>query len=378
MGGLKLNSSSFKVELENKTLTRATPKTEIKIRLGRNLSSKVKEAFYLELSVMLSAGVDIKSALELISDRQRKGNIQGIIKQLIIDIVSGLSLSDAIEKSRCFTAYDYYSIRIGEETGRVEAVLTNLAEHYNKRIKLRRQLIQALSYPVIVLMTAFGAVVFMLRFIVPMFSEVFGRFGGELPQLTVAIIQMAKFLESYFIIIIAGILLLMIFCFNARNTIWFRRAGTKFILSLPVIGEMVRIIALARMCEALSMLISARIPLVQAISMVKEMVGFYPLETSLSLIGDDILHGQSLFKSLSKFSIYDQRLVALVRVGEESNKLDFFFKKLAGYYSDEIEHQSSVLGSLLEPLIIIFLGIVVGVILLAMYLPLFELSSNFQ
>jgi len=346
---------------------------------GKPWPNKAKEAFYTELSVMLAAGVDIKTALDLIAGKQGgRGRVQAAIRQIGDAIVSGLSLSEATSHTGGFTPYERYSIQIGEETGRVGVVLASLAEHYTKRIKLRRQLVQALSYPLVVLVTAFSAIVFMLRFIVPMFSEVFSRFGGKLPALTVFIIDASAFFRAYLPLLLLVLSFAGILIYLQKNTTWLRKASSSFLLALPVLGATARCVYMARLCEALSLLISARVPLVQAVGLVRKMAGFYPIEESLQEVERDLLAGKGLHESLSRFALYDSRLLALVRVGEEANKLDFFFNKLAGYYSDEVEHRSSVIGSMLEPVIIILLGAVVGVVLLAMYLPMFEMSANIQ
>nr|MBA3971958.1 type II secretion system F family protein [Bacteroidota bacterium] len=143
-----------------------------------------------------------------------------------------------------------------------------------------------------------------------------------------------------------------------------------------VVKSMVSKIYLARFCQSMNLLISAKTPLVTAIDLVKKMVGFYPIEVSLEIIQNDILQGVPLHVTLAKFEIYNKRMISLIKVAEEVNQLDTMFSKLAKQYSDEVEHQTSILGSLIEPIMIIFLGVLVAVILIAMYLPLFQMSST--
>lgn len=377
MAGLKIDRQVMLVTGQ----TKKPVISETKAKVGtthKKWSNKTKEAFYLELSVMLAAGVDIKSSLELITNKQSKQQITITTTQVKEEVINGASLSDAIKHTRIFTAYEYFTIRIGEETGRVSSVLNGLAEHYGKRVRLRRLMIQALSYPVMVLVTACSAIVFMLRFIVPLFSEVFSRFGGELPSLTKFIINASAFMQSYLIWVLAGFVISFGVLVIYKNNVYVRSFSSAFLLKIPVLGDTIRCVYMARLCEAFSLLISAKVPLVQSVSLVGKMIGFYPIEVSLTEVEDSILRGKSLHDSLAQYSIYDQRLLALIKVGEEANKLDFFFTKLAGYYSEEVEHRSSVLSSVLEPVIIIVLGVIVGVVLLAMYLPLFELSTTIQ
>lgn len=367
--------------IKERGVSRGQEDTASKLRFyslkRRSLSLKEKETFYLELSILLSAGVDIKSALEITASKYKEGAVKGYLERISRDVVSGLSLSEAVKNTGAFSAYEFFSLMIGEETGRLSVVLTSLAGHYSKNIKLRRQTAQALAYPAVVLITALGAVAFMLKFIVPMFSEVFKRFGGELPALTVWIINLAAWFEAYSWWVVGLVFLISAGGYAARDTPWLRKYASKLLLGIPILGELIRVSLMTRIAEAMALLLGARIPLVRAVGLVKQMVRFYEVEESLHQVEQDITNGMSLYTGLSRYAVYDQRFLALIKVGEESNRLEFFFERMAKSYAEEVEHRSSILGAFLEPLIIIFLGIVVGVVLLALYLPLFELSNSF-
>ncbi|MDB5274746.1 MAG: type secretory pathway, component PulF [Chitinophagaceae bacterium] len=344
---------------------------------GNGFSDKKKEAFYLELSILLSAGMDIKSILEMLTSEQVKEKDKMLYQDICNRVVEGASLSEAVKAQEVFSAYEYYSIQIGEETGKLNKVLAELADYYNKRIKQRRQIIGALTYPGIVLFTSFLAIFFMLNFIVPMFADIFKRFGGNLPPLTSAIMSVSDFIRSYFLLLLFFIIAFVVFIYTQKNKAWYRKNSTVLLLKLPLFGEMIRKIYLARFCNSMTLLISSKVNLLRAIGLVKQMIDFYPIEESLLIVEKDILKGESLHKSLSQFPIYHSRMISLVKVGEEANQLELFFEKIAKQYNDDIEHQSSIISSLLEPFMIIFLGLIVGVILIAMYLPLFQLSSSF-
>jgi len=346
------------------------------IVLFNPVNDKFKEELYLELSVLLSAGVDIKAAIELLEDQQNKVKLKTLVKSVKDSLITGSGFAEAIEQTRQFSAYEFYSLRIGEETGKLTQVLTELAAYYTRKLKQSRQIVQALSYPVIVLTTSVGAIIFMLRFIVPMFSDVFKRFGGELPYLTWLIIRFSKAVESYGWVVIPVILSLVIFVRLYRNKEWFNDYYSRIVLRLPIIGQILRKVYMARLCSSFALLIGAKVPLLRAIGLIRQMIHFYPITTSLLHVEKDILQGEHFYQSLSRFSIYDPKMIALIKVGEGVNQLDFFFEKLATQYNAEVEHQSALLSSALEPLIIIFLGLIVGLILVAMYLPLFQLSTN--
>jgi type IV pilus assembly protein PilC len=343
---------------------------------GAKISDKFKESLYLELSILVSAGVDIRAALELLEKQQTNKKFTALYLDLKNKVIGGLSISEAFKSTSHFTAYEYYSLQIGEETGKITNVLQELAAFYSKKLKQRRQLIQALSYPVIVIFTSVVAIVFMFNFIVPMFSDIFKRFGGDLPYITKVIVGLSVFFQNnllYMLLVLVGFVLMIQL---NKKKVWYRKYSSIVTARLPIFGAIVTRVHLARCCSSFGLLVGSKVPLLQAIRLVKQMIDYYPISTSLDKIEADILQGESLHKSLSKFAIYDPRMVALVKVGEEVNKLDFFFNKLSAQYNDEIEYRASILSSALEPFIIIFLGLMVGIILIAMYLPLFQLSTN--
>ncbi|HLC83713.1 MAG TPA: type II secretion system F family protein [Bacteroidia bacterium] len=342
---------------------------------GSGFSDKKKERFYSELAILFTSGVDIRSALELIEEEQTKEKDKLLFAQIKESIIAGAGLSAAIEKTGMFTAYEFYSIQIGEESGRLTEVLQELSIFFAKKIQQKRQLTSALSYPAVVFVASFGAIFFMMKFVVPMFSDVFKRFKGDLPYFTKLIIRLSHAFENYSFYFFIAFVILIVFLYSQRKTVWFRKASANVLLRTPIIGSMISKIYLARFCQSMNLLISAKTPLVTAIDLVKKMVGFYPIEISLESIQEDVMKGQPLHTSLAKFKIYNKRMISLIKVAEEVNQLDTMFSKLAKQYTDEVEHQTSILGSLIEPIMIIFLGLLVAIILVAMYLPLFQMGN---
>lgn len=346
------------------------------IRLfGKGLPDKIKESFYLELSVLLSAGVDIRGALELIKSEQPKKKYRLVFENLAGLIVSGSTLSSAMISSSLFTPYEYFSAQIGEETGKLVTVLTELAAYYKKKIDQQRQIIGALTYPVLVLLVAGGAVAFMMTYVVPMFADVLKRFGGELPLITRMVMRFSGLFQKYFFLVLVLLTAMAVLLVSQRKKIRFRRYSSFLLLRIPVIGELIRKIYLSRFANTMSLLIGSRIPMLQAIELVRKMVSFYPIESTLPDIAARIMSGRSLHESLAIHDIYPPKMVSLIRVGEEVNQLDLFFNKVSIQYSGEVEHRTNVLSKFLEPVIIVVLGLVVGIILIAMYLPLFKLGQ---
>ena len=351
--------------------------TEIKFPGTTLLKDKTREEFYLELGILLEAGVDIKSALELIVDEQSKPALKNLFSEINNQIISGKTFSDAIKNTNEFSAYEFFSLQIGEESGKITLVLKELAGFYTKKIKQQRQIMSALSYPIVVLCTAFGAVFFMISFVVPMFSGIFKRFGGDLPFITKLVLKASDFLKAtlpYFIIIIIS---LIMFFVSQRNKIWYKKISAQILLKIPLVGSLLQKVYLARFSYSMTLLIGSRVPILRSIGMVKQMIAFYPIESSLENIENQILQGIPLHKGMACHSIYPKRMVSLVKVGEEVNQLELFFDKIAKQYNDEVEYQTALISSVIEPIIIIFLGLIVGTILISMYLPLFKLGSTF-
>jgi type IV pilus assembly protein PilC len=342
------------------------------------LPDKKKEYLYLELSSLLQAGINLKSSFELILADQQKQKDKDLFSTIQMAVLGGTTFSQALKQSGKFSLYEVYSLEIGEETGKLIEVLQDLAKYYQSKIKQRRKIVGALTYPCIVLSTSLGAVFFMLKFIVPMFGEVFRRFGGHLPWITGKIIGISEALENNFFRALILIIAIAIGLFSQRKSLIFRKWSTQLLLRLPVVGSLVQKIYLARFCNSMRLLISARLPLLRAIALIRQMIDFYPIESSLQQVEEEIMKGKSLHQSLQNFSIYPSKMIQLIKVGEETNQLDYFFAKISEQYVEEVEYKTTALSSAMEPLIIIFLGLIVGVILISMYLPLFQMSNSFQ
>ncbi|HWY38549.1 MAG TPA: type II secretion system F family protein [Bacteroidia bacterium] len=344
--------------------------------LGKKFDNKRKEWFYSELSILLSAGVDTKAALELIVEEARKGREKIIFETLLSEVINGKNVSQVLRNFPEFSSYEYHSIEIGEETGQLTEVLQELALFYEGQVKLKRQIVSTLSYPMVVVLIAFGTVYFMLTTVVPMFKDIFKRVGGDLPESTKLMIALSNKFTSYAgfaILIIAGISFTL---YMQRKQTWYRNFFSRLILKTPVLGGLVAKIYLTRFCHSMKLLLRSKTKLIDAIELVEKMIDFYPIEIALKQVREDILKGNSLYESLSSHTIFSRRMVSLIKVAEEVNQSDLIFEKLAIQLSDEVDHQNAVIGKLIEPIFIIVLGLMIGFILVSMYLPLFQLSTS--
>ncbi|MBO9620911.1 MAG: type II secretion system F family protein [Niabella sp.] len=345
---------------------------------GSAFPDKSKESFYLELGSLMDAGLDIRTALQLIASEQPKKAARAILSVVLEKVVNGSSLSAAIRENKNFTPYEYFTVEIGEETGKLNAVLQQLSIYYKARIRQRRQIIGALTYPLIVLSVAFCSVFFMMNYVVPMFADVFKRFGGELPFLTRQVLNISHFMQAAAgKISIALLLLIALIAFN-RHKPGYKKYKDLLFQKTPVVKNIVTKIYLARFASTLQLLLSAKVPLVQALSLSRQVSGFYPLEQALSQMEADILKGMPLYETMATKKVFPSKMVALVKVGEEVNELELFFKNLAERYAEDLDYQTTQLSKFIEPAIIIILGLVVGMVLIAMYLPMFNMGNTIQ
>lgn len=370
---MSLDLSTYKTEKQK-------PKKEFQfnldnIQFSKTFSDKEKEIFYRELGMLLKSGVDFKKALEIVSQQVTKKKERELILTLKDKIVHGKSIYESMKESNQFSPYEYYSVQIGEETRKLEEVLFELQKYFNRKIQMRRQIVSVLTYPAIVMLVTVLVLYFMLNKVVPMFSSVFRQFGSELPKSTQYIIKLSNHsgvIFGVFIMILIG-LFTMHYFFKTKDS--YRKFTSNLVLKIPYFGKLIRKIYISRFCQSMNLLITSRTTLLTSLGLTSKMIGFYPIEKSIEQIKEDITRGSSLHESLRKHSIYENKLVSMVEVAEQINQLDTMFERLTEQYNEEINHQTKMIGVILEPMIIIVIGVIVGIIMVSMYAPMFDLSK---
>lgn len=342
----------------------------------KQFNDKFKERFFSELALLIASGIDMHTAMNLIKKGFTKENEKAVINLIFQKILEGNSFFQALIISEKFSAYDSASIRIGEETGQLHKILTELANYYNRKIKQRRLVFKAISYPVLVLLTALSSLIFMLSYVVPMFEEIFFRSNNELPAFTGYIIGVSKFFREHLIIVLGAFMSLFIAGFLMKRNRMFTKYLEMGLLKIPLIGQPLKMYFMEKLFHSLAILIHAKVPVHEALSLVKNIIHFRPMQASIQRIMDDVLGGETLANAIEKTGFFEQKTIVLVKIGEEVNKLDEIFAKLYTEISDRMEHLISTLGNTLEPLLIIMVGLLVAVILIAMYLPIFQLGTS--
>jgi len=342
----------------------------------KKIGDKSKQKLYSELGTLINSGIDLGGAINLIiSGTHNKSELQ-VLRLLSKRLIQGSSLSSGMKEYNVFSEFEIYSIKIGEESGMLAKVFKNLAFHFNHKLRLRRQLSTIFAYPIFVTIISTGVLYFLFRFIVPMFSSVFERFEKEMPPLTNFVINLSNWLGQYglllILILIVGILTLIKFKENEKV----KSQLGNLQLRVPYLGDLIKKIYLAQFCVSMEMLITASVPLNRAINLCGKMIKFYPLSIALNVIEKDVVNGATLNDSMKKFPFFDPGIIILTKVGEEVNSLDETFGNLSNQFIEEIDHKTKILSSILEPFVIFVISAMVGVVLIAMYLPLFKLSTT--
>lgn len=369
---MKINAVAHKEEKNSKTRSGFLQK---EISLSNTFKDKEKEQFYREFATLLNSGIDFKKALEILKKQQKKKKHKEIIEGITTEVVKGKSLFEATQQSGKFSAFEYYSIKIGEETRKLDTVLGELYQYFEKKIKMKRQLVSVLAYPMLVLVLVFGALYFMLNYVVPMFSNIFKQFGRKLPKITEYVLWLSDNFSTISLIVFLVVASTIIIHKSLKDKEAYRSALSNIAIKIPFFGKLIKQIYITRFCQTMSLLLSAKTPLIESLKLVERMISFYPIEKSLAVIQKEVLKGVSFSEALSKHEIYEYKLVSMVAVGEQINKLDDMFDKLAKQYDEETQHKTKMLGVVLDPLLIIIIGLVVGFVLIAMYVPMFELSK---
>ncbi len=345
------------------------------ISFQRGFTDKSKEKIYRELSVLLTSGITLKKALEIVLDQIKNKKNKGIIQQIYEDIISGKSLYDSVTRTNKFSAYEIYSIKIGEETNNLKEIFDELQLFFDRKIQLKRQITTISTYPIFVIVIAISVLTFMLKSVVPMFGKVFKQFGKELPSLTKNIIYLSNNFTNILIIFFLTIIIIIGIHRFYRNANGYRNFFASLFLKIPFLGPLIKTIYLARFCQTLSLLLGARLPLIESLNLIKKIINYYPIESTLDTVKKEIILGRSFGESLMQHKIYDSSLTSMVKVAEEVNELDGMLHKLSKQYTEEVAYKTKTFGVVMEPLIITIIGGLVGVIMIAMYLPMFDLSK---
>ncbi len=346
------------------------------ISFGQKFGAKTKAYFYTELHILLGSGISLKQSLNVIEEGLKKKKEKEIISKLSMEIINGASFSEAMRKQDHFLKYEYFSVKIGEETGTLSKVIKQLAEYFERRTEYRKNIISALTYPLIIFSTAVLVIFFMLRYVVPMFEEIFRQQQVKLPGITQFIVNVSQFIQDYSWVMSLSIVVILFSFYSLNKNNKFKQLQQAFLFKMPGINNLLKVAYTTQFIQAMSILLSAKVPMLNALYLVKDMIDFYPLEKKLNDITEAIQKGRPLSIAMSDHKdFFKADVIAMVSVAEQTNATAYIFDKLSHRYNDTLQRRSKTLSTFLEPLIILIVGMFVGFILVAMYLPMFKLST---
>lgn len=346
------------------------------LSLGKKIKQKDLTVFARQFATMINSGVSITRALAILADQTENPTLAEVIKQLRKDVETGLSLSEALAKQRkVFPPIFINMVRAGEAGGVLDETLLRLAEHFEKDAAIKSRVKSALTYPVAVLIFSLLIAIAMIVFVVPTFMNMFESLGGNLPAATMMLVRLSNFMRSKWYLIIGSILLL-VYGYRAVNK---TEKGKYFFdsvkLRLPVFGGLIKKMAISKFARTFSTLVASGVPILQALDIVADTAGNEVVARALREARASIKEGETISRPLSKFTVFPPMVVQMIAVGEETGALDTMLKKIADFYDEEVTAMVDSLTSLLEPLLMIFLGIIIGGIVIALYLPMFSIIS---
>ena len=360
-----------------KVKTDSAGKKEKTGTIGKKVAAKNLAVFTRQFSVMIDAGLPLVQCLDILGSQEEDKNFAAVILQTRSDVESGQSLADAMRKHpKTFDPLFTNMIAAGEAGGILDTILKRLATYIEKAVKLTGQVKSAMVYPIAVVVIAGGVVGLILWKVIPTFAALFSGLGADLPLPTRIVIALSDNLVSYFpFLFVAGAALVYVFRqYYATST--GRRVVDATTLKLPVLGNILRKIAVARFCRTLSTLIASGVPILDGLEITGKTAGNAIIEDAVMVTRTSIERGETIAAPLKETRVFPPMVTQMIGVGEATGALDTMLAKIADFYEEEVDTAVAGLLTLLEPIMIALLGIVVGGIVIAMYLPIFDLISK--
>lgn len=333
--------------------------------------------FMRQLATMLSAGIPLVQSFEIVGNGHENAAMQKLILAVKADVEGGTALAEAFAKHPLY--FDDLVINLveaGEQAGALESLLDKIATYKEKTEALKKKIKKALTYPAAVLVVAFVVTTILLIFVIPAFEDLFKGFGADLPTFTRMVIDLSVFVreQGWIIVMLMGAAVTTFFYFQKRSRPM-RHFLDRMMLKVPIIGPILQKAAIARYARTLSTMFAAGVPLVEALDSVAGATGNIVYEIGVLKMKDEVSTGQRLQQAMENTDLFPNMVIQMIAVGEESGSLDEMSSKVADFYEEDVDNAVDNLSSLLEPMIMAILGVLVGGLVVAMYLPIFKMGS---
>jgi type IV pilus assembly protein PilC len=342
---------------------------------------KIKPAdiavFSRQLATMMSSGVPLMQSMQIIGEGHDNASMQEMVLAIKADVESGTSLAESLAKFPLHFDDLYVNlVNAGEQSGTLESLLDEIATYQEKTEALKSKIRKALVYPSAIIVVAFIVTAVLMIFVIPQFESLFRGFGADLPGLTKFVINVSEFFQNFWWLIFGSILgTIFGFIYLLKRSRKLQQFFDRFLLKIPVIGEVLRKGAIARFSRTFSTMFKAGVPMVEAMTSVAGATGNIVFSDATLAMRDDVATGTQLNKAMLDTELFPNMVVQMTAIGEESGSLDAMLAKVAEFYEREVEEAVDNMTALLEPIIMVFLGVVIGTLVIAMYLPIFKIGA---
>jgi type IV pilus assembly protein PilC len=374
------NPSLIKADLRKqgiKPLSVRKQSTLFKKAEKKKVLAKDIAVFFRQLATMMAAGVPLVQSFEIIGRGHDHAGMRELLLTVKAEVESGTALSDALAKHPLhFDALVTSLVNAGEQAGVLETLLDNIATYKEKTEALKAKIKKAMFYPTAVIVVAVIVTAILLIFVVPQFEDLFNNFGADLPAFTRFVVNMSEFMQAQWWLVLGVVIATVVgFSQAKKRSLPFNRMLDRLVLKLPIVGPIMHKAAVARFARTLSTMFSAGVPLVEALESVSGATGNVVFSDATLMIRDSVATGQQLQFAMSQTGLFPNMVEQMVAIGEESGALDAMLSKVADFYEAEVDDAVDALSSLLEPLIMSILGVLIGGLVVAMYLPIFKMGA---
>src|SRR5437667_665952 len=362
-------------------VTKPRAKKGITLFRRRKVKSKVLMIFTRQLATLVDSGLPLLRSLHVLAKQERDKLLKKTINKLADSVQSGSTFSDALAlHPRIFNNLYVNMVKAGEVGGVLELVLTRLSEFQEKAAKIKNKVIAAMVYPGIVMTMAVGIMCFLLVFIVPRFEMIFHDLLGDkpLPPVTQFVLGVSNFMKNDGLVLLAAVVAIVVLYNFIGRTRGGRLAIDTFKLRMPLFGNLNRKTAISRFARTLGTLVTSGVPILQALNITRETAGNSAVARAIARVHDSVKEGESIVQPLEASKAFPPMVVSMVDVGEETGKLPEMLLKIADVYDDEVDNAVAALTSMLEPIMIVFLAVIVGTIVLALFTPLISIITGLQ
>lgn len=346
---------------------------------GAKIKMEDLVVFSRQLATMVDSGIPLVQALDVLAEQIEKSNFKGVVGKLRDDIETGSSLSEALTRHpKIFSTLFVNMVRAGESSGMLDDILERLADYLEKTSALQRKVKSAFIYPSLIIIMAIVITSILIFKVVPTFKGIFEGLGGELPLITQILIAFSDFARRTAPFLLGGIFLVVFIFGRYIRTEKGRVRLDKTMLRFPIIGILLRKVAIARFARTLSTLVKSGVPILNSLEIVAKTSGNKVIEMAVDQVRTNIREGENIAEPLSRSGVFPPMVTRMIGVGEQTGELEKMLSKIADFYEDQVDTAVSGLTSLIEPIIIVVLGVVVGGIVAAMFLPIFKITTLIQ